>query len=1160
MYGWRRGESLMNDSSNQEESLFNAARQLTDPRQRLAFLDAACGNDGEMRRRLDELFASQLEADVFFENLAEEVRQPPTEAGRIGSNSPGSHEPPASPSSAVAQESRDAPDEDAGAVVGRYKLLQRIGEGGFGAVYMAEQKEPVKRRVALKIIKLGMDTRQVVARFEAERQALALMDHPNIARVFDAGATDNGRPYFVMELVHGVPITQHCDANNLPPAERLQLFMQVCRAIQHAHQKGIIHRDIKPSNILVTLHDGVPTPKVIDFGIAKATQMELTEKTLFTQFQQFVGTPAYMSPEQAERSGVDIDTRSDIYSLGVLLYELLTGKTPFDGKELLAAGLDEMRRTICEKDPVRPSTRLTQELVADGGRWTSISEIRNPKSEMDGAFSRRLLRVKETIALLRGDLDWIVMKCLEKDRARRYETANGLALDVDRLLNNDPVEARPPSQLYRLQKLAKRNRIAFTAAAAVATALLLAAVVSVWLAVWARRAEQTARRTLYFAEMNLAQQAMTDGNLGLVRQLLANSLPKTGQPDLRGWEWRYLARLSRGDDHRRLIGHTAGIAGIQFLDDDQLLSAGWERRTIWWDLAQDRATHTLTNSVRTGSVAVSAQKEFAVLNGVNSFSPHGLMLLDLKLQLERPAPFQSFPGGEVAMVDFSPSGELVIGGVDKLWLWDIAAGAKRAEFPVGKTIPNVLRFSPEGGRLATADQQGMIGIWDVTSRSNLVFWHAHDREGGKFITINTLAFSPNGRQLVSAGADGKVPLWDSTTGTRIISLEGHRAPVMEAAFSLDGKWLAAASLDHNVYVWETASWTLAKTFRGQSDEVHHVAWSANGRRLASGSIAGELLLWDWPPSTNSMERREFASASDFNLAETADTLLRVNTDTSPVVEVWDARTLRLIGQYPHPDTNIVSSWILPGSRLIATGDRRGRVGIRDLASGREIIGTNAHAAEVYRLVGSLDGRVLVTASLDKEVRVWTLPTLTLRNTFQLDNLFDAGTITADGSLLAVGYTYGQIDLRDLPDGNRRATWRAHPLNLKALAFSPNGKLLASSSWDRTGKLWDWKRAQFLQTVGGNLLSIESLAFSPDGLRLAAGTGEGAVKLYDVRTAQEVATLKGHRHPVYGLAFGSDGMELMTASAEALCVWRAPEFRDLRDLEARLAERPPNLKP
>src|SRR5260221_5865025 len=299
-------------------------------------------------------------------------------------------------------------EQGPGTMIGRYKLLEKIGEGGFGTVYVADQREPVKRRVGLTIIKLGMGTKQVIARFEAERQALALMDHPNIAKVLEAAATDTGRPYFVMELVRGIRITDYCDQNNLQARQRLNLFISVCQAIQHAHQKGIIHRDIKPSNILVTLHDGVPVPKVIDFGIAKATQGELTDKTVYTQLQEFIGTPAYMSPEQAEMSGLDIDTRADIYSLGVLLYELLTGKTPFDAKELLASGIEAMRKTIREKEPVRPSTRLTQALVA--------AEVTRRTSGVpeESASSRR--RLQGLVQQLRGALDWIGMKGLEKDR------------------------------------------------------------------------------------------------------------------------------------------------------------------------------------------------------------------------------------------------------------------------------------------------------------------------------------------------------------------------------------------------------------------------------------------------------------------------------------------------------------------------------------------------------------------------------------------------------------------------------------------------------------------------------------------------------------------------------------------------------------------------
>jgi serine/threonine protein kinase len=324
--------------------------------------------------------------------------------------------------------------EQVGAVIGPYKLMEQIGEGGFGLVFVAEQQKPVKRRVAIKVIKPGMDSRDVIARFEAERQALALMDHPNIARVLDAGTTDSGRPYFVMELVHGVPITDYCDRNQLTPRERLELFVFVCQAVQHAHQKGIIHRDLKPSNVMVMLHDGEPVVKVIDFGVAKALHQHLTEKTIYTHFAQMIGTPLYMSPEQAEMSGLDIDTRSDIYSLGVLLYELLTGTTPFDKQRVAKAAYDELIRMIREEDPPKPSTRLSQSTES-----------------LPAVAAHRRIEPARLSKMFRGDLDWITMKALEKDRTRRYETASGLAADILRYLHDEPVEASPPSAGYRLK-------------------------------------------------------------------------------------------------------------------------------------------------------------------------------------------------------------------------------------------------------------------------------------------------------------------------------------------------------------------------------------------------------------------------------------------------------------------------------------------------------------------------------------------------------------------------------------------------------------------------------------------------------------------------------------------------------------------------------------
>ena len=441
----------MSSASLSEEEVFQVARRIESAERRRAYLDQTCRDDATLRKQVEALLDAYEGSESFLEMPASEFPargQPVTER-------PGS-------------------------VIGTYKLLEMIGEGGFGIIFMAEQQRPVRRRVALKVIKPGMDTREVIARFEAERQALAMMDHPNIAKVFDGGTTESGRPYFVMELVQGVPITDYCDQCNLTTRERLELFVTVAQAVQHAHQAGVIHRDIKPNNVLVAMQDGRPAPKIIDFGVAKALNQRLAEHTLATGFAQMIGTPLYMSPEQAELSPLGADTRSDIYSLGVLLYELLTGTTPFDKDRLHEVSYDELRRIIRDEDPPRPSARLST-LAADLA--TTVADHRRTDAQ-------RLLQT------VRGDLDWIALKCLEKDRTRRYATANGLVEDINRYLHDETVQACPPTAHYRFGKFARRNRIALITTAIVACSLLLGSVVSIWQATLARRAEVLAETRL----------------------------------------------------------------------------------------------------------------------------------------------------------------------------------------------------------------------------------------------------------------------------------------------------------------------------------------------------------------------------------------------------------------------------------------------------------------------------------------------------------------------------------------------------------------------------------------------------------------------------------------------------------------------------------------
>jgi hypothetical protein len=441
-----------------EEVIFYDALQIADPEERQTFLAGACGANAELRRAVDDLLDVYASAEVFFREGSSEL-EPPEE---LGISSTGHR------------------DEAIGTWIGPYRLAQWLGEGGGGVVYMAEQEVPVRRQVALKIIKLGMDTKRVIARFEIERQTLAIMEHPNIARVFDAGATETGRPFFVMELVRGVKIADYCSQNDVPLHDRLTMFQQVCHAIQHAHQKGIIHRDIKPANILVTLQDGVPTPKIIDFGIAKATEAQRDEGTAFTVNEQLIGTPAYMSPEQVV-GGMDIDTRSDIYSLGVVFYQLIAGRPPFNNKELLNLGVDEMRRVLRDQDPPRPSDVALH--PGEGAEPLSWAQS------------------------LRGDLDWIAMKALEKDRERRYQTARGFVLDIEHYLHDEPVQARPPSRFYRLKKLVRRNKAAFAAGGATVLALAAGFTISTWMFFRASEAEGQQKQLRTVAEAALLREA-----------------------------------------------------------------------------------------------------------------------------------------------------------------------------------------------------------------------------------------------------------------------------------------------------------------------------------------------------------------------------------------------------------------------------------------------------------------------------------------------------------------------------------------------------------------------------------------------------------------------------------------------------------------------------
>jgi serine/threonine protein kinase/WD40 repeat protein len=992
----------MTASVPNRDTIFLAAIEIDSTEERTAYIVQACGGDAELRANVEKLVRAHFRAGSFLE-------QPALDRGFT---SPEALPPNASEGVPLA--------EGAGGRIGPYKLLQQIGEGGMGAVFMAEQTEPVQRKVALKVIKPGMDSKQVLARFEAERQALALMDHPNIARVFDGGTTDSGRPYFVMELVKGVPITSFCDQRHLTPRQRLELFVPVCQAVQHAHQKGIIHRDLKPSNVLLALYDGQPVPKVIDFGIAKATGPKLTDRTLFTEFGSIVGTLEYMSPEQAELNQLDIDTRSDMYSLGVLLYELLTGSTPLERKRVKEASILEVLRLIREEEPPRPSTRLSS------------------TEELPSIAANRGSEPKKLRGLVRGELDWIVMRCLEKDRNRRYDTANGLARDIERYLHDEPVQACPPSVGYRMRKFVRRNRGPVLAVSLVVLALVGGICGATWGMI--RATDEANQKEAALKEAQKSERNAKDQLFGaLFHQVhAARSGGQAGQ--------RF--------DSLNALAEAARIARAREYGEEQFLK--------------------LRNEAVACLALPDVRVERTLMENVSDKVPHRYWIVfdpdlryfvysdrDGSLSVRRVA-----DGAETARVagpdarptwvtlKFSPDGRWLLARYEipgrpshQVLLWEFREGNLGRKL----ALEHVCNFSPDSRFLADGLSDGSIGIYETVSG------HQVQRivEG---MGIYSVTSHPGGRQLAvyAKSAPRFVVVLDRESGKEVARYEHPEGFAGDAAWRGDGRLLAVPCNDQRIYVWDHASGGLQSVLEGHTGLGIRVKFSHSGDFLISSSWDGTIRFWD--PVTGRQLLSEPGYSHFVAIRRDDRQVALLKNDALVLCELaggWECRTLHhgLVGnRTPRP-----ADW---GPRSVDF---------------------------------SPDGRLLASCSLDG-IRLWEPATFT-----EVGHLPAKETASVlfhpDGNSL---FTYGTGGLHRWPIRREKKPTADHPDGITLFQVGPPQALDVPSNWAHANLTQDW-RGRWLAAVDyprgrallldldrpGNKLVLEhpgmaACALSPDG--------------------------------------------------------------------------------
>jgi WD40 repeat protein/serine/threonine protein kinase len=1070
--------------------------------------------------------------------------------------------PPAAPPGGARAVKKPKPTRDIPESIGHYRILECLGEGGMGLVYKAEQREPVRRVVALKVIKLGMDTKDVVARFDAERQALAMMNHPNVARVFEAGMTETGRPYFAMEHVAGVPLTEYCDSNKLTTRRRLELFIPICHAVQHAHQKGIIHRDLKPSNILVGVVDGKPVPKVIDFGIAKATNQQLTQHTVYTQTGALIGTPEYMSPEQAKTSGLDVDTRTDIYSLGVILYELLTGTLPFDPETLHRAGYEAMARIIREEEPQKPSTKL--DVIGKS------LEKKHETAPLEELARRRRSDFRSLMRELRGDLDWIVLRAMEKDRTRRYESAAAMAEDVEKYLRDEPVSAGPPSNLYRFGKFARRNRGLFITGTAVTIALVLGLMTS----------------TIGFVKARNANSMLASANSDLAKKIRevesANAIAsqKTAEAQahrLEAEKQRNAAQIALAEgylaqgDALDLAGRWSD-AGAKYADAFASLSKLNKPTTAaelaLWSHYANSPPPLLTLNGSGGAVrcvTVSRDGRFALSGGED----HILHLWDLRAGYE----LRGLAGhaGDILAITISADSHTALStGEDKsIRLWDLDKGTEIRTFAGHGAPVFAAAYSPDGKHVLSASADHTLRIWnldtaaverminikpqDVTvafssdgklalsgsadpslSTQSLTLW---DLEKGTEIRtftghtawITSIAFSPDATKALSASDDQTVKLWDLSAGKELATFRGHTRRVSSVSFSSDGSKALTASDDGTLKLWDVKFATELRTFRGQGGHLLAAAFLPDSSAALSGSDDHTLALWDVAPSSDPLPLRGhsgFASALVFS----PDGRLALTGGYDNTVILWDVATGLELSRFSAHSGAVLSVAFSPDGKTAISGSGDQSAELWDLATGSEIRPLSGHSGAVISVAFSLDGHTVLTASADQTIKLWDVRSGSEIRTYR----GTTGAVTSvafsptDPQVFASAGEDKLVRIWDVNTGQPLRTLTGHTGRVLTLAYSSDGHTLVSGSDDKNIRVWNTSTGDQIRQWPAHAGAVLSLALSPDNSALVSGGEDRALKLWDLQTGTLLRAFTSQSGAVLSVALAPEGLTALTA--------------------------------